>query len=64
MFYVGIKNGDQTVKVQITDENVFQDCPICGDTKLVDLGEMFGEGGDLFGTNIYCKECYENFMKD
>lgn len=55
MFYV--KAGKE--KIEITDENVFSDCPVCGKEKQVDIAEI----DDLFGISIYCFECAEKVKK-
>lgn len=61
MFYVKTQPAyGVTVKTEITDENVFTDCPSCGAEVAIDLTEMFGDGEcDLFGTAVYCTGCSE-----
>lgn len=59
MFYIKskLRNGE-TIKTDITDENVFTCCPECGREILVDISEIFFNGeGDLFSTNIICCAC-------
>jgi hypothetical protein len=59
MFYIKskLRNGE-TVKTDITDENVFTCCPECGRELLVDISEILSDGeGDLFSTNIICCAC-------
>lgn len=55
MFYVQLMNGDYKVQVEITDENVYTDCPVCGKPRQVDITEI----DCLYSTEIYCTECFE-----
>jgi len=59
MFYVKERlNDSMEISIEITDENVFCHCPMCGAEVMVDIGEILGDGeSDLFGTAIYCSEC-------
>ena len=59
MFYVKERLSDTLeISTQITDENVFCHCPICGSEVSVDIAEILSDGeSDLFGTAIYCSEC-------
>jgi hypothetical protein len=59
MFYVKTQLSDgMTVKTEITDENVFTNCPACGVEVPIDIAELFSDGeGDLFGTSVYCVDC-------
>jgi len=59
MFYVKEKlNDTMEVSIEITDENVFCHCPMCGVEFMVDIAEIFCDGeSDLYGTSIYCSEC-------
>lgn len=57
MYYIKIMNGDDETRVEITDENVFTDCPVCGDAKQIDLAEVFRDDGCLYSVKIYCQEC-------
>ncbi|TDT71551.1 hypothetical protein EV215_0929 [Hypnocyclicus thermotrophus] len=59
MFYVKERlNDSMEISIEITDENVFCHCPMCGAEVMVDIGEILGDGeSDLFGTAIYCNEC-------
>jgi hypothetical protein len=59
MFYVKTElAGGMTVTTEITDANVFTQCPDCGAEIQIDLVELFGDGeGDLFGTGVYCSKC-------
>jgi len=46
------------ITTEITDENVFTQCPGCGSEVSIDLVELFSDGaGDLFGTAVYCADC-------
>jgi hypothetical protein len=65
MFYVKEKlNAETTIKVEITDENVFTCCPECGREKSVDLSEIFkGGDADLYSTKVYCSECFAKRQK-
>ena len=58
MFYVKEKTDGLTVKVELTDENVFCSCPDCGKEVQVDLSCVFADGlGDMFGTAVLCQKC-------
>ena len=58
MFYVKTKiNDETTITTELTDENVFTQCPECGKEFAIDLYDIFKSGGDLFGTAVYCAEC-------
>ena len=59
MFYVKERLSDTLeISIQITDENVFCYCPMCGSEVSVDIAEILSDGeSDLFGTAIYCSEC-------
>ncbi|MCM1062822.1 MAG: hypothetical protein NC452_21485 [Eubacterium sp.] len=61
MFYVKTKNNEETaITTELTDENVFTHCPECGKEIAIDLYEIFSDGGDLFGTAVYCsEECHQ-----
>ena len=53
-------NEETTITTELTDENVFTHCPECGKEIAIDLYEIFFDGGDLFGTSVYCsKECHQ-----
>jgi len=59
MFYVKERlNDSMEISIEITDENVFCHCLMCGVEVMVDIAEILGDGeSDLFGTAIYCSEC-------
>ena len=58
MYYVKTKINEETaITTEITDENVFTQCPECGKEFNVDLYDVFSNGGDLYSTAIYCAEC-------
>ena len=59
MFYVKEKlNDTMEVSIEITDENVFCHCPMCGTEVPVDIAEILSDGeSDLFGTAVFCDEC-------
>jgi predicted RNA-binding Zn-ribbon protein involved in translation (DUF1610 family) len=59
MFYVKERLNDSLeISIEITDENVFCHCPMCGVEVMVYITEILGDGeSDLFGTAIYCSEC-------
>jgi hypothetical protein len=59
MFYIKTKkpNG-KMLKTEITDENVFTQCPECGVEMNVDLAELFSDGeGDLYSSSVICSVC-------
>ena len=62
MFYVKERlNDSMEISIEITDENVFCHCPMCGVEVMVDIAEILGDGeSGLFGTAIYCSECSKN----
>lgn len=45
--------------LEITDENVFTTCPICGREHKVNIQELFQDfnGFDLYSTAVYCRDC-------
>lgn len=58
MFYVKSRiNDETTITTELTDENVYTQCPECGKEFSVDLYDVFSNGGDLYSTAIYCAEC-------
>lgn len=59
MFYVKERLNDALeISIEISDENVFCHCPMCGNEVLVDIAEILGDGeSDLFSTAIFCSEC-------
>ena len=65
MFYVKEPINDaMEVTVEISDENVFCRCPVCGREVLVDLEEVLGDGkGDLPGTAVLCEDCSRELME-
>lgn len=65
MFYVKQALTDRAeVTVEITDDNVFCRCPLCGREVAVDLQEILAEEDtDLMGTVVLCEECVEEWMK-
>lgn len=58
MFYLKTKINDETAIItELTGENVFAFCPECGKEFEIDLHDVFADGGDLYGTAVYCAEC-------
>lgn len=57
MFYIKGDIGGKKVHVNITDENVYTSCVGCGKELPVDLVEILQNDGDLYGTQIYCRDC-------
>lgn len=54
MFYV--KNKKEFV--QITANNTYTTCPMCGTIHQIDLGDlMVQSGGDLTAVKVYCHSC-------
>jgi len=64
MFYVKAKlTGGVTLDVEIEDGgNTYTWCDECGRELLVNLGDVFDGGGDLYG-NGYCEECSKNDLR-
>lgn len=61
MFYMKHKGK----KLFIEDDNVFNACPVCGRETAVDLQAVLSDGeGDLYGTQVYCRECSERQAKE
>ena len=51
------------VTIEITDENVFSRCPVCGEEVQVDIAELLSDGeSDLFGTSVLCSDCTRKMM--
>ncbi len=59
MFYVKERlNDSMEISIEITDENVFCRCPMCGSEVSVDITEFLSDGeSDLYGTAVFCDEC-------
>lgn len=58
MFYVKTKVNDETeIRTEITDENVFTICPVCGKEHAIDISEIFEIGGDLYSSQVCCEKC-------
>ena len=59
MFYVKERlNDSMEISIEITDENVFTHCPMCGSEVSVDIAEILSDGeSDLYGTAVFCDEC-------
>lgn len=59
MFYVKERvNDSMEISIEITDENVFCHCPMCGSEVSVDISEILSDGeSDLYGTAVFCDEC-------
>jgi len=59
MFYVKERLNDAIeISIEITDENVFCHCPMCGTEVSVDISEILSDGeSDLFSTAVFCDEC-------
>lgn len=59
MYYVKSKINDEVeIKVDITDENVFTICPVCGVEHQIDIVDVIQSGEfDLFSTAIYGNQC-------
>ena len=65
MFYVKEPINDaMEVTIEISDENVFCRCPVCGREVMVDLEEVLGDGnGDLFDTAVLCEDCSRELLE-
>lgn len=66
MFYVKGKIGDTRIEVELTAENVYTVCPVCGEEIQVDLSEVFkDENADFQSSNIFCdKECAAEYERN
>lgn len=62
-YYIKGNIGGKKVRIDITDENVYTACPICGKEHQVDLADIFETGVDLYGTQVYCGECVRRQTK-
>ena len=65
MFYIKEKLSDGvTINANITTDNVYCHCPLCGKELQVNLDNVFAEGEvDLCGTNVVCDECTESIIR-
>ena len=45
------------IKVDITDENVFDICPQCGEEIPIVLDSCLNQGISVIGTSFYCGSC-------
>ncbi len=65
MFYVKEKISDSAeLKVEVTDENVFGRCPLCGKEIEIDLVDLFKDrDADLYSTQVLCPACSKNIVK-
>lgn len=65
MFYVKEKLGENLeVKVDITYDNVFCRCPICGAETKVYLDDILQDSeGGIEDTAVCCDKCSENYMR-
>ena len=60
MFYVKEKLGTGLlVQIDLTDENIFTTCPMCGEEVGLDAGLLATvlTDGDFHSTAVYCEEC-------
>lgn len=59
MFYVKEQLSDTAeIRIDITDENVYGSCPVCGREVEVNLHELFvSEDVDLYSTQVLCESC-------
>ncbi|MBR1444352.1 MAG: hypothetical protein IJ583_12575 [Firmicutes bacterium] len=59
MFYVKSKIGNSAeINIEITDENVYTRCPICGEEFNIDIQDfLLDKDFDIFGTAVYCENC-------
>lgn len=65
MFYVKeeLKDGVE-IHIEITDENVYSTCPLCGKEVALDLTEVFSDGdADLFATSVLCDTCSKYVLR-
>lgn len=65
MFYIKETLSESTaINIEITDENVYGKCPVCGCEVSVDLVDLFAEGEvDLYSTQVLCDHCSKNVIK-
>lgn len=57
MFYVKTKLANGVIlRSEITNENVYTTCPLCGREHSIDLEDVLTDGG-LYGTQVYCTKC-------
>lgn len=63
MFYVKERYHNMEVTVDITEDNVFTRCPVCGEEIAVDLTALFRDwDGSLTNTALLCNDCAKEFM--
>ncbi len=59
MFYVKTQlNDDAMLEVDITENNVFCRCPLCGDEVPVNLDDFTGDGDfSVYSSEVVCGKC-------
>ena len=59
MFYAKEKLSENAeLAVELTEENVYCKCPVCGREVSVNLAAVFADGeGDLASTAVLCAHC-------
>lgn len=64
MFYVKEETGNTTLRVNITDENIFTVCPRCGKEHHLDFEDFYYALEQDFNCGICCEACSnrENHM--
>ena len=64
MCYVKECFNNVEVTVDITEDNVFTRCPVCGEEIAVDLNALFHDwDGNLTNTALLCRDCAKEFME-
>lgn len=65
MFYVKEELNDaMDITIEITDENVYGTCPVCGKEVPIDLTEVFSDSAtDLFATSVLCDSCAKHVLR-
>lgn len=65
MFYVKEQLSDTAeIRIDITDENIYGCCPVCGKEVEVDLHELFAsEDMNLFSTQVLCESCSKHIVR-
>lgn len=63
MFYIKEEFGDNNViEVEITGENAYTRCALCGKEISVDLMELILDGCDIYSTSLFCGDrCFKKW---
>ena len=63
VFYVKHEAEGVSAKINVTDENVFTDCPQCGEATKIDLEDYLRLGDNDLCDSVYCDKCSAAFLQ-